>query len=100
MLTQELYLQFTTQDLWHTHTHTHILTSSDLGLCLSCMLQTCRPVGLRRMAVSVGSRGEEGGVATPPPPSFPSAPGAERGGGEGEKDSSSNAMMRELSMTK
>ena len=75
-----------------THTHTNLLTSSDLGLCLSCMLQTCLPEGLRRMAVSVGSRAEEEleGGATP----------SVVGTAEGEKDSSSRATMRELSMTK
>ena len=70
----------------------NILTSSDLGLCLSCMLQTCLPVGLRRMAVSVGSRAEGLGVGVTPLPS-------EAGTGE-EKDSSNRATMRELSMTK
>ena len=72
------------------------LTSSDLGLCLSCMLHTCLPVGLRRMAVRVGSRCAEAGGVTP----LPSGAGAAEEGGQGEKDSSNKARMRELSTTK
>ena len=85
--------------LTHTIKYSLDLTCSDLGLCLSCILQTCLPVGLRRMAVSVGSRDGEGG-ATPALPSAGGPGGGAGEGGGGEKDSSSRATMRELSMTK
>ena len=69
------------------------------------MLQTCRPVGLRMMAVRVG-RGKEGwrlgGVTSLPsePEQDSEVEEEEEAEAKGENGSSSRARMRELSTTK